>query len=80
MTNSQMKPNRFARWAKARRQASEIKAALVAGKMVQVATALRATRYTAKHADMFVAKRDGLYVQRGKNLVFIGWTDIQVFG
>lgn len=79
MTNDQMKANRFARWAKARKQYAAIIAALSAGKTVVVATQLKATKYTAKHAEMFVCKKDGLYVRHGKSLNFIGWSSIQVF-
>lgn len=79
LSNEQMKANRFARWHKARKAVAEIKSHLVAGRTVQVTTNLRATRYAAKHAEMFVAKKDGVYVQHGKGLVFIGWANIRVF-
>lgn len=79
LSNEQMKANRFGRWHAARKTVSAIKSHLAAGRMVQVTTHLRATRYSAKHAEMFVAKKDGVYVQNGKSLVFIGWSNIRVF-
>lgn len=79
MTNEQMKPNRFLRWAKARKRIAWIKAQLGAGKTVQVATALKATRYTAKHLDMFKAARNGAFVQRGKNWDCIDGCDVRAF-
>mgnify|MGYP007034017986 FL=1 len=79
LTNDQMKPNRFARWSKARKQFAFIQSALASGKTVQVTTNLRATRYTAKHADLFICKKDGIYVRRGKGMDFIGWANIQAF-
>jgi hypothetical protein len=80
MTNDQMKANRFARWNNARKLYAGIQAALAGGKMVQVATYTKATRYTAKHADLFVCKKDGVYVKRGKALDCISGTKIQAFG
>lgn len=79
MTNDQMKPNRFLRWQKARKQFAFIMETLKAGKTVQVTTNLKATRYSAKHSDLFVCKKDGLYVRRGKGMDFIGWANIQAF-
>jgi len=79
LTNEQMKAGRFERWHNARRKVGWIKSQLAAGHIVQVATQLRATRYTAKHAELFVAKKDGVYVKSGKSLVFIGWSDIRAF-
>ncbi len=68
MTNDQMKPGRFLRWHRARRAAARISAHLSAGGRVVVGTYTRATVYTRRHADLFRATREGLYVRRGK-----GW-------
>lgn len=68
LTNDQMKPNRFARWAKARARVAKIKSHLSAGGRVVVGTMTKATVYSAKHVDMFKATKSGAYVQRGK-----GW-------
>lgn len=80
IANSQMKSDRFGKWARARKLYAGIQDALAGGKMVQVATYTKATRYTAKHADMFICKKDGVYVKRGKALDFITGTKISVFG
>ncbi len=80
LTNDQMKSNRFARWAKARKIYADIQSALADGKMVQVSTCTKAVRYTAKHSDLFVCKKDGVYVKRGKGVDCINGTKISVFG
>lgn len=80
IANSQMKANRFGRWANARKLYAGIQSALSAGKMVQVATYTKAVRYTAKHADLFICKKDGVYVKRGKAMDCISGTKISVFG
>lgn len=66
MTNSQMKPGRYLRWHEARKRIAWIQTRLAEGMTVQLTTYTKATRYTAKHATMFRAARDGAYVQRGK--------------
>ena len=68
LTNDQMKPNRFAKWAKARAKVAAIKAHLKADGRVVLGTCTKAWVFTAKHADMFKATKSGAYVQHGK-----GW-------
>lgn len=80
MTNDQMKPNRYARWAKARKVISFILSNLEAGKTVQIATYTKAVRYNAKHKEMFKATKTGAYVQRGKSWDCIDGCNIQAFG
>jgi hypothetical protein len=67
ITNAQMKPNRYARWAEARKRLAFIQNALRAGRRVTLGTYLRATTYDARHLGMFTADRGGCYVQRGKH-------------
>jgi len=67
ITNEQMKANRFKKWADARKRYNWIMENLRAGRTVYVTTYTKATKYTAKHAEMFKATKGGLYVQRGKN-------------
>lgn len=80
LTNDQMKPNRFARWAKARKRVSFIVSNLQAGKTVQITTYTKATRYTAKHINMFKATKSGAFVQSGKNWLCIDGVDVRAFG
>lgn len=79
LTNDQMKPNRFARWAKARKRINFILENLEAGRTVQIATYTKAVRYTAKHKEMFKATKTGAYVQRGKNWDCIDGCNVQAF-
>jgi len=67
MTNDEMKPGRYLRWHKARRNAARIAAHLEAGGKVVIGTYTRATVYSKNHADMFRATRSGLFVRRGKH-------------
>ena len=79
MTNEQMKSGRFLRWAKARKRVAWIKSQIAAGHIVQITTYLRATRYGAKHLEMFKATKSGAYVQRGKAWDCIDGCDIRAF-
>jgi hypothetical protein len=67
LSNEQMKPNRFGKWAAARKRAAKIAAAFDAGAEVWTCTMTKRTKYTAKHASMFKAGKDAVYVQRGKS-------------
>ena len=80
LTNAQMTAGRFAKWARARKKVAWIKAQLAAGKTVQITTYTRATRYTAKHAEMFKATKGGAYVQRGKAWDCFDGCDLRAFG
>jgi hypothetical protein len=62
-----MIPNRFARMAKVRWLERKIAETFAAGGIVQVATALRYTNYTAKYAANFKFGRFSAYVARGKH-------------
>lgn len=66
LTNDQMLPNRFGRWATARKLYRQIQETLAAGGIVTVATQLRATHYYPQHAAMFLANQSSVYVQHGK--------------
>lgn len=66
MTNAQMKPNRYGRWAQNRQRCATIQNALRAGKRVTLGTYLKAWTYDARHLEMFSADRTGCYVRSGK--------------
>lgn len=76
MTNAQMKKNRYANWAKARKRLAWVKAQFAAGNDIMVATSTRGTVYKAKHAEMFKATKSGFYVQHGKGFVCLDFTKI----
>jgi hypothetical protein len=68
MTNDQMKAGRFLKIHKGRRMFRFITANLNAGNSILVRTYTKATRYKAKHVDMFrLAKNGDVFVQRGKS-------------
>jgi hypothetical protein len=79
MKNSDMKPNRFAQWARARKTIAWIKSRLVEGRIVCVTNHMRSTQYKAKHIDMFVAGKNGAYVRHGKKLLCIDGNQISAF-
>ncbi|MDE2099702.1 MAG: hypothetical protein KGL39_20785 [Patescibacteria group bacterium] len=68
LTNAQMTPNRYGRWARARRMVRDIQTVLQAGGTVIVATYLHAQQFgKPSQAAMFKATRTGAYMQRGKH-------------
>lgn len=77
MDNHQMKPNRYLRWAKARKMVGDIQAHLSSGGKVLVGTATRHTIYDNRHVDMFRATRTGAFAQRGKKWECIDFCGIQ---
>ena len=79
LTNSQMIAGRFLRYARARQRVAWIKAQLAAGRIVQLATYTKATRYDARHADMFKATKAGAFVRRGKSWDCIDYCALQSF-
>jgi hypothetical protein len=79
LANSQMIAGRFLRYARARKRVAWIKAQLVAGRIVQVTTYTKATRYSARHADMFRATKAGALVRRGKSWDCIDLCDLRAF-
>lgn len=72
LTNAQMTPNRFAKWAYNRRKLRWMREQWAAGRVVYIASYTRTTKATAKHADMFKADARGLWMQSGKNWVDVG--------
>jgi hypothetical protein len=56
-----------------------IKAHLASSHTIQITTYLRATRYTAKHADMFRLDGNALVVQRGRHWDCIDYCKISAF-
>jgi predicted SnoaL-like aldol condensation-catalyzing enzyme len=77
LTNEQMIANRFARMAKVRRLQRKITETFAKGGIVQVATHLRYTNYTAKHAANFKFDRFSAYVARGKHFDCIDFCQIR---
>lgn len=71
MDNAKMIKGRFLRWHKARKMERWIKARLAEGATVVISSYTKATKLTAKHADMIRSDHVGCYVQRGKS-----WDDI----
>ena len=69
LTNADMRPDRFARWAAARRKAAWIASCLAAGRVVYVITATRATKIDARHADAIKATKGGLLLRSGRSWV-----------
>lgn len=67
LTNDQMIPNRFARWARARKMVAFIASNLEAGRTVYIQTSTKITKCDKRHASMFKATRSGAFMQRGKN-------------
>lgn len=79
MTNEQMQPNRFARWANARKMFSYIMTNLHAGKIVVVASMTTATKYDRRHVKMFKVTKTGVFVQHGKRWDCINFCAIKAF-
>lgn len=77
MTNEQMKPGRFAKWAKMRRMFSFIVDNLNAGNRIQVTTYTRSTVYTKKHVGLFTCGKTGVYVVSGKSKVDVSLAGIR---
>ena len=73
MTNAQMIPNRYLRWATARRLVARIQQHLLNGGTVVMGTYTRATSYKRAHAEWFTATRSGAYVRSGKGRVCIDY-------
>ena len=71
---------RFLRYARARKRVAWIKTQLAAGRIVQLATYTKATRYHARHVDMFKATKAGAFVRRGKGWDCIDVSDWRSFG
>ena len=65
--NAEMKPNRFLFWNQYRKMIANIQETLALGGEIHICTYTQATRYSAKHAGMFMATRTGAWVQRGKS-------------
>ncbi len=67
MTNDEMKPGRFLRWARARKKVAAIQAHLLAGGEVVIANYCHATCLTkAAHAEFVKADKTGSYIRSGK--------------
>ena len=73
MNNSEMKANRFARWAYYRALERQIREQFEAGRYVVASTYLRRIKLTAKNNGNLKATRNGLWIQNGKS-----WQDISL--
>jgi len=69
MSNTEMKPGRFLRFARCRAIVARIQNHLRAGGTVVIGTQTRATRFSPKHCEMFRATKGGAYFRSGKNWV-----------
>lgn len=69
LTNTQMKPNRFARYARARKMVNFIQTNLAKGLTVQIiVSSIRTVNYKGRaHIESFKADKTGAYVKRGKS-------------
>lgn len=76
MTNTDMKPNRFAKWSKAKKRLAWVKEQFNAGKNVMVVTHTKGTVYKPEHVEMFKATKSGFFVQAGKGYVCLDFTNI----
>jgi len=74
-----MTAGRFLRYARARKRVAWIKAQLAAGRIVELRTHTKATRYAARHAGMFEATKAGAFVQRGKSWDCIDYCTLRSF-
>lgn len=79
LNNSQMIAGRFRRYALARKRVAWIKAQLSAGRIVEVRTHTKATRYRQRHADMFKATKAGAFVRRGSEWDCISFCTLRSF-
>lgn len=77
MDNAHMKPNRYLKWANARKTFAAIQSHLEKGGRIMVATCTRATVYTSKHATLFKCGKDSVYVARGKHWDSLAFTPIK---
>jgi hypothetical protein len=78
MDNSEMKANRFYRWAEARRKHREIVQHLQNGGRVIIPTYTRATVYKREHVEMFKATKSGLFVQSGRRWNCLNFSNIRL--
>lgn len=78
MKNEDMKPSRFLKLFEAKTKLAAILGHLAVDGRVVVATPLKATVYTKKHATMFKAHKGSVYVQRGKSWDCIDYCAIRL--
>jgi|GEM_PF-2728557 len=76
LTNDQMTPDRFARWARARARLAFIHKHLDQGRTVYSTTALRVVKLTAKNRDQIRATKTGLLVQHGNKWLSHDYTTL----
>lgn len=71
LKNSEMIPNRYAKWARARRVVAFIQSSLDAGRTVYLTTYTHRYVITANHRDLFKATKDGAFMASGKKWLSI---------
>ncbi len=76
ITNAEMKPSRYARWASARRKLAWITSQVNAGATVYLSSHTRATKITRKHLPLLKATKSGLLVKCGKKWIDYTYTQI----
>ena len=79
MSNEEMKPRRYYRWALARKKVRDIRQHLEAGGTVVISTWAKHTKADKRHVDMFRSSRSGAYMQRGKNWDNIDYCAIRFY-
>lgn len=69
MNNSDMKANRFKRWADAKKKLVWIKAQASRGLTVYLSTYTNVTKITEKQLELVTATKNGLFIQHGKQKI-----------
>lgn len=72
-------PNRYGRWATARRLINTIVNHLETGGVVVISGYYKGTQYDLRHAGMFKATRTGAYVQRGNQWDCIDYSSVKYY-
>ena len=73
LTNEQMKPGRYGRWAESKKLVNKIQDTLSRGGYVVMATHTKARQYDRRHVDMFKATPTGAYVLNRTKLECINY-------
>jgi hypothetical protein len=69
MTNDEMTPNRFGRWAYARQTHARIMDTFAKGGIVILCSYTKPIQYDARYVHLFEVRKSGLYVKQGKRWV-----------
>jgi hypothetical protein len=78
MSNDEMKAGRFLKLSEGRKMYNAIISHLQSGGSVLICTYTKATKFTAKHTNMFkLGKSGSVYMQRGKNWDCIDYVGVK---